>query len=169
MSNKEKVIDKLAEVIGSHLPMTPQDACHGIAQGIVDAILSLTQKPRTQKPSGSQVWEAYVEAYVSRYGFEPKRNARANKKACELVQTLGAEDAVRVVKFFVAQSDSFLVRTMHQLEHCRGGELYSKIKAGKTITRRSADKIESAQATLNASGSYLARKYKASNQGGQNE
>jgi hypothetical protein len=58
--------------------------------------------PTPAKPSPSVlVWQAYAQAYLTRYGVEPVRNAKVNGQLAALVGRLGADDAPQVAAFYL--------------------------------------------------------------------
>lgn len=128
-----------------------------------EAIAKATSRYKSteDKPAGSQLWEAYVESYVLKYKVEPVRNATTNNQAMQIVRRIGLEPAIELVKFYLTQTDAFYLRSMHQLGLClKDCEMLSvRMRSGKNITKRTADKIESAGATIGASSNYLNRKY----------
>lgn len=143
-----------------------------LAAAIVQAIEILTEpqtKRKNAKSDGSLVWEAYEAAIGARHGFRPQRNATVNNQACQLVARLGLENAIAVVQFYVVQNDAFYLRNMHPLGFCLKDceALFGRWKTGKSLTRKAADKIESAAATLGASSTYLTKKYGQPNTPGE--
>lgn len=93
-----------------------------------------------------QVWAAYSEAYLSRYGAEPVRNAKVNTQVAQLVKNLGT-DAAAVAAFFVWHSDAFYVRKGHDIG-CAvtdSGKLRTEWVTGNRITAakaREADQLQ---------------------------
>lgn len=127
----------------------------------VALVLQGKKKPAKGQSEGVMVWAAYHDAFVTRHGTEPKRNAMTNAQAAGIARRLGVDDGMDVVRFYVAQNDAFYLKAMHPLSLClKDAEgLYTKMKSGKTLTTKAAQKVESASATLGASQSYLARKH----------
>lgn len=58
-------------------------------------------------------WAAYSDAYFSRYGTEPVRNASVNGKLAQFVARLGRDEAPHVARFFVGHNNAYYVREMH--------------------------------------------------------
>jgi hypothetical protein len=75
---------------------------------------SMPKKP----PKSSEIWEAYKDAFMARYGQEPKRNAKVNALACQLHDRLGKEDAIEVVKFYLTHNNAWYLRNLHSLDQC---------------------------------------------------
>lgn len=169
MSKRKQVVEDLTNVLSQHLPVSVQyEACREIAEGVVAAFEQMTaKKPKKGQSDGARVWDVYEAEYVRKYGFAPPRNAVSNNQCAQLVHRLGFDDAVKVVQFYLTRTDSYYMRTMHQIGVCLkdSGPLFAQMKAGRTLSRKAADKIESAGATLDASSSYLNRKYNGSEKG----
>lgn len=70
------------------------------------------QKPRTP-PKSADVFEAYREAYESRYGVDPVRNQQTNSMLCRLVDKLGAGEAAHVARFYLTHNNPFYVAKRH--------------------------------------------------------
>lgn len=131
-------------------------------EAIVQAIEIMTAKPkRGEHTDGSMLWDYYERLYVAKYRFKPKRNSTTNNQAKQLVVRLGLEDAKAVVEFYLRQTNAFYVQKMHLIGHCLhdAEALFAQMSRGGAVTRKGAEKIESAGATLDASRSYLNRKY----------
>ncbi len=54
---------------------------------------SATKKPNTPAPT-TPVWNAYVSAYLGRYGVEPIRAAKVNSQLSTLIKTVGQDKAI---------------------------------------------------------------------------
>ncbi len=70
-----------------------------------------------KKELNSQIWDAYREAYASRYHAEPVRNVAVNSKIAQIAKRLGVE-APAVVRFFVDHNKSFYVTKLHDIGLC---------------------------------------------------
>lgn len=164
-SKKKLAEESLLPVLMKTLPSSlSQDDCKALAAGITEAIDIMVGKKKTkdeEKTQGAQVWDAYAEAYKKRWQVEPVRNATTNNQAKQLVARVGFEPAIELVRFYMIQTDAFYVRSMHQLGICLKDceMLYTRLRSGQNITKRAAEKIETAGATIGASSSYLSRKY----------
>ncbi len=155
-------VEELTQALG---PWMNDDAiaAHGVAEAIARMVEALTGKksPGKEPSEGARIWDAYKDAFINRHGHEPKRNAMVNAQAVQLVKRLGVDDAIAVVQFYLQQSDAFYFRNMHPLALClKDAEtLFAKMKTGKVITRRAADRVETSSATVSASSTFLAKKY----------
>lgn len=68
-----------------------------------------------QREQARAVWQAYVDAYQTRYGVPPVRNAKTNAAVIELCRRLPADEAPMVAAFFVASSNKFYVTKGHSI------------------------------------------------------
>lgn len=106
--------------------------------------------PRTPKKANivqlatSQVWEAYKEAYVARWGTEPVRNMDANRHVKRLVEQVGAEAAYHLVRFYVGHNEPFYIKNTHALQYCVKdcSTLHTQMCRGEAITRRDVQQAE---------------------------
>lgn len=64
----------------------------------------------------SATWDAYADAYRSRYGVDPVRNAKVNGQLSQLVARIGGDEAPPVARFFVGLQDAYYVRRMHPVD-----------------------------------------------------
>lgn len=81
-------------------------------------------KKKEKPPRGSKApsavaecWKAYAEAVKARHGIEPPTNAKSNGQLANIVGRVGAEGALQLVRFYVAHSDPFYVKTYHSLDY----------------------------------------------------
>lgn len=90
-----------------------------------------------------RIWNSYRDAFILRWKVEPPTNAKSNSIVMNLRKRLG-EDAVEVVKFFIAHNDSLYLRQMHSIGLClRDAEaLYTQWQRGKAITGRDVRNFE---------------------------
>jgi len=81
---------------------------------------------------------AYSAAITERYGVPPKPNAKTNAHLKAVVSRVGAEDAVAVVRAFVAGQDPFHVKRGHRTEDllrdCEQIDLALRRRAGSKST-----------------------------------
>lgn len=79
-------------------------------------------KPKPKKAAapteGSEVWSAYSTAYQDRYKVEPVRNAKTNKNCSDLVNRLGKDVAVKVVRFYLTHGHSYYLQKTHAIGLC---------------------------------------------------
>jgi hypothetical protein len=91
------------------------------------------EKPN--KDLNRKIWETFKDAYFLRYKIEPLRNASVNSKISQLAKRLG-QDAIEVVKFYLAHNEKFYVQKMHDIGFCLkdAESLYTQFKRGRPIT-----------------------------------
>lgn len=101
-----------------------------------------------REPVGSDVWQAYRESYFSRYRVEPVRNAKANTMCKRLVESLGGDGAVSVVKFYLTHNKQWYVSNVHQLEYCVKDceALHTQWMANHRVTTTGAMQADKGQA-----------------------
>ena len=82
-----------------------------------------------------QVWEAYRDAYFSRYRVNPVRNAKVNKQISQLADRLG-DEAMEIVKFYLDHPKAFYVSKMHDIGVCLADAeaLRTQWARGKAVT-----------------------------------
>lgn len=92
-----------------------------------------------------KIWESYRAAYSARYGVEPVRNGSVNAKISQIGKRLG-EDAIEIVKFYVAHNDSFFIKSAHAigLALSNAESLATQWKTGKQITQNEIRRFEKA-------------------------
>lgn len=100
--------DRTEAIPGGAPPGPPQPPSTGSASG------KPAQK-RASKPAGptSEVWTAYAQAYMERYGIEPVRNAKVNGQFSQLVKRLGADEAPGVARSYLANRNALYVASKH--------------------------------------------------------
>lgn len=103
-------------------------------------------KPKEPAPT-SQIWESYRQAYAQRYEVDPVRNAKVNGQLAQLLQRLGADDAVAVAAWFVWHNDRWYVSKMHSvdclLRDCE--KLRTEWATGRTMTQHQARQTDRMQ------------------------
>ena len=128
-------------------PIEPP-ACAGAAAR------ATTGGPRSTTAKGATIetWDAYAESYRMRYDVEPVRNARVNGQLAQVVKRIGADEAPKVARFFVAHNDRWYLTKGHSvaclLADCE--KLRTEWKTGRKITGARARQIERASANLDA-------------------
>lgn len=71
-------------------------------------------RKRVSKPAPSaSVWSAYSEAYASKYGVAPVRNAKVNAHIAQLVGRLGEDEAAGVARFYLSNRNGLYVSSKH--------------------------------------------------------
>jgi hypothetical protein len=95
-------------------------------------------KLKALKPpsASSKAWDAYAEAYRTRYGVDPKRNAQVNGQMAKLVACVGQDDAAPLAAWYVQHNSTFYVRTQHPVgallkDH---SGLYTQMLRGRAMT-----------------------------------
>jgi len=110
-----------------------------------------------QKTEGSEVWTSYSYAYLHRYGVEPVRNAKMSSLCKTLVQRVGKDDAVELVRFYLDQRDAFFVMNCHPLGTliAQAEGLVTRMRTGLRVTRKQAEVIDEGDSNAQASLAYL--------------
>lgn len=105
-----------------------------------------------------EAWTDYKNAYFTRYGIAPVRNAKVNAQVKQLVQRLGVESGP-VAEFYVLNvNDSFVVRKTHDLGTLlASAESYrTQWATGHSMTQARAQQIDSTQTNANAAHEAIA-------------
>jgi hypothetical protein len=112
----------------------------------------------TQPAPSSEAWKAYAEAYQSRYGATPVRNATVNGQLAQMVQRLGGDEAPAVAAFFLTHQNGLYVSAMHPvnllLRDCE--KLRTEWATNRQITRSQAQMADRTQTNANAFGALIA-------------
>lgn len=86
-------------------------------EGDSPAALQPPRKPRATKPKPDSVttkaWASYSEAYSTRYGIEPVRNAMVNGQLAQFVGRVPAEEAPEIAAFYVGHANSLYRSAQH--------------------------------------------------------
>lgn len=124
-----------------------------------DALEAEQAKIILSGPKGGDVWAAYAGAYFARYGTPPVRNALVNTQCKKLVQRLGGDAAIAVVRFYVAHSNAFYVQKAHPLGLCLSDAegLHTQWKKQIVITQSSASHADKNSANHQAFKNVAAR------------
>lgn len=86
----------------SHLPSTPPSP------------KDPSPRARVRSPKASAaVWSAYSQAYETKYGVQPVRNAKVNGQIAQLVGRLGEDEAAGVASFYLGNRNSLYVAAKH--------------------------------------------------------
>lgn len=104
-------------------------------------------KARTANPDNVKTWEAYSQAYISRYGVEPVRNAKVNGQIANIVKSVGAEQAPALAAYFVSHNDFFFVQRRHDIGLLQSNlqKVVTDMRIGKQMTAQQARQIEQTQ------------------------
>lgn len=111
---------------------------------------SFAPQPKVVSPAKSSlVWLAYCAAYQQRYKIQPADNKTIRSQMCRLVDLVGSEEAVEIVKFYLTHNDSFYLKTTHQFGNCLrdANSLRTQWLKGKTITQTDIRRFEKTQET----------------------
>ena len=97
------------------------------------------------------MWEAYSEAFTTRYGFTPLRGAAENGMLARLLKTIPREDAPEVARFYVRHNDMFYIKKQHEIKWLlqNAVNLHTQWKTGQSITSSQARKVDETQGRLN--------------------
>lgn len=113
-------------------------------------------EPELQAASKA-TWHAYGQAYFSRYGTEPVRNAKVSSMIKLFVQRIGMEEAPLVATFYVAHNEKFYVQKSHpvdlMLKDAEG--LRTQWATGRSMTGTRAGQIDKSQANFSAVGEAM--------------
>lgn len=77
---------------------------------------SLTKPNEISK--GSTVWKAYVQSYKALYKVEPTRNAKTNTICKRLIDLVGIEKSLVIVRHYLNIKDAFYLRAYHKIDFC---------------------------------------------------
>ena len=96
-------------------------------------------------------WAAYSDAYETRYGSRPVRNAQVNAKVKQFVQRIGHDEAPKVARFYVeAVHDLYVTRECHPV-----GTLLQKAEGYRTQWAAGpAVQVSPARATAANAGNF---------------
>jgi uncharacterized protein YneR len=107
---------------------------------------ALRPKPTAQDSEQNKLIKtAYVNAYRLRYGVEPSTNsAQFNSQVANLRKKIGAEDAVKVVEFYLTHNDHWYVKKTHSFNLCLADAdtLRTQMLRGKAITTNDVRQFE---------------------------
>ncbi len=138
----------------SSLPLSSDSISN--SDSSINTYPDLKNKKQATKPNTEEnrkVWEAYFNAYRLRYGIDPLRNKTVNSKISRLRDSLGTEEAIKVVEFYLTHNDGFYLKKTHEIGLCLkdADTLRTQMLRGKAITSttvRSFEKTQSYQETL---------------------
>ena len=123
------------------------DGCAGGAVAPASAAGGdLVQPTDNSKAIRAATWAAYANAYATRYGVEPLRNASVNGKVSQIVARLG-EHAPAVAEFFLGSNAAFYVQRGHAVGALLADaeKLYTEWATGRRTTAASARQSEQTQ------------------------
>jgi len=134
-------------------PMKDPDASRGDDLRLeVGSRLLAGEKLPPVKPQGAAVWDAYASVYFSRYGAPPIRNAKMNRLCKTLVERLGVQPAVDVVRFYLIHDGRWYVQNTHDLSYCvKDAEaLHTQMLTGRKVSSATAMEKDRAQGNIEA-------------------
>lgn len=99
------------------LPLTLSLSLSPSSNSSSSSFSNIPKRPNPNKELNLSIWEAYRNAYHSRYKVDPVRNASVNSKITQLANRLGAE-AIEVIKFYLSHNDSFYLKNLHSIGLC---------------------------------------------------
>jgi hypothetical protein len=119
-------------------------------QTVLPADAPKPAKPENQTAANRATWEAYRDAYRSRYGVEPLRNAKVNGQIAQFVRTVGAQDAPKLAAFYLAHNGGFFVQRRHDfgLLLQSAQQIRTDWLRGEQMTATAARQAEKTQANL---------------------
>lgn len=112
--------------------------------------------PAAPPPSGA--WEGYRDAYHSRYGTDPQRNAMVNSQLKQFTARVPAGEAADIAAFYVRHNDAFYVRQMHPVGLLLkdAEKLRTEWFTGNRMTGTKARDTEKKQAIVDVWGPLIA-------------
>lgn len=123
------------------------DSSSEFAASQLDLEQSPFKKQKSNPQDNKRVKQAYVDAYVARYGVQPvTQNAKFNSNVAKMVNLIGVEDAIKVVEFYLRHNDGFYLKTTHSFAIClRDCEtLRTQMLRKKAITSNDVKNFEKA-------------------------
>lgn len=103
------------------------------------------------RSAGSEIWDAYKQAYQARYGVEPVRNATTNTQCASLAKRLGGA-ACEVVRFYLSHNDGYFLRQQHPIGLClaQAESLHTQWQRGVAVTSGQVRQFENQHNTKSA-------------------
>lgn len=161
--------------IASELVQILPVSCATIAHGTIsieldpielDSLNTVTPEKSVvalKKPTpGSQVYEAYAEAFENRYNTQPIRNAKVNAICSQIAQQVGLQEAKAIMHFYLQQNVAWYVQKGHAIEYALKDlqALRTNMLNNKSMSSREAQQVDKQQAQVNALQNYLAKREK---------
>jgi uncharacterized protein YdaU (DUF1376 family) len=104
---------------------------------------------RAEKGEGGQAksaaaWQAFTEAYVKRYGFEPTRNAVENAAMAAFCELVPLDEAPEIAAFYVRHPKAWYFEHQHSVKYLRqdAAGLRTQWQAGRQVTSSEARQAE---------------------------
>ena len=107
-------------------------------------------KPQPSASVGSQVWQAYSQAMQQKWNYAPPRNAKVSSQAKQLVELVGADNALALARYFPTRADRWYVEKGHAFGILLTDypKLLRDVSLGFKVTPELAKNLESTQNTL---------------------
>ncbi len=160
-TRKEHTKEHTKEQTTSEAPSAPAAPAPSAAPAMatLPAEPAAAKPARTRKPKAEAVpadetelqaacratWAAYCQAYATRHGVAPIRNAKVNAAVKGFVQRIGYEESPAVAEFYVASvHDAYIVRQMHDVTLLlKGAEGYrTQWATGRAVTATTAKQAD---------------------------
>lgn len=108
--------------------------------------------PSKKKSNSAETWQAYAEAYRSRYGIDPLRNVQANAQMARFVSNVGQEHSPNVARFYLEHGDRYYVGQRHPVGLLLKDyqKLYTDWQTNHAITTAEAGDKERTHSNYNA-------------------
>ena len=138
--------------------ITEDETWHKVLQKIVVAVEKATSKrgEGTGMTNGTMVWRAYCDEYKLRYKIEPAGNARMARICKDLSESVGKDEAIELVRFYVGTNEQYLITNCHPLAILQSQfQKYLTMMRGE-VGSKTAGKMRTATDSANT---YLRRKY----------
>lgn len=120
--------------------------------------ISESAKPETDlQVACRETWKLYGNAYFSRYGTEPVRNAKVNSQVKQFVQRLGAEESPHVAAHFVKSNLAYYTQRGHTFDCLLADaeKLRTEWATGQSMTATRARQLDQSQANASVVGDAL--------------
>lgn len=108
--------------------------------------------PKDQTCKTFKAWANYAMAYRKRYGQWPVWNGKVAGQLGQVIERLGAEEAPRVVAYYLNVNDARVVQDLHGLGRLlQNAESYrTQWATNRQMTGQTARQIENTQTNLNS-------------------
>jgi len=106
-----------------------------------------------------ETWRAYSEAFCTRYGIPPERNAKINSQIRQFCQQVAAQEAPAIAAFYVRHNASKYVSAGHAIGLMvidAAPKLRTEWATNQTITATQAHQADRTQANGNIFGKLIA-------------
>ena len=117
----------------------------------VQKIKSIPKKQNNDLSPSHETWQAYSDAYESRYKVTPVRNATVNAQLSSFIKRIGFEESPHVAAFYVYHNNQFYVTKMHTvgLLLADAEKLRTEWATKTTVTQTQARQVDKTQARGN--------------------